>query len=185
MPAPSTAMRFGTAGSGKRSAPPRRLALEAIFCPISGPFYWRVICWTWAKRSAHGRRPLSEACGARKRARVARIAAGSPVAGGRRPPRRSPALFGASIVAFVALPPCLACMERAGPRPKAIPARAQRSASPYQGNIHATATTRAAREGAMAWSKVAGLAGRLRCRRRAPWWSRRPTYRVRACRARP
>jgi hypothetical protein len=48
-------MRLGTAGSGKCSAPPGRLALEALCCPISGQLYWLVGCWTGARSAARWR----------------------------------------------------------------------------------------------------------------------------------
>ena len=64
---------------------------------------------------------------------MARLAAGSTEAGGSSPPRRRTAIVGASIVSGVAVPPWLAWIERAGPRPKGIPAWAQRSARQVPG----------------------------------------------------
>jgi hypothetical protein len=72
-------------------------------------------------------------------------------------------MFWASIVAFVALPPWLAGIDNACPRTQALPARAPRSASPDQGQSHATQTTRSSREGAMALSQGSGPAGIGRC----------------------
>jgi hypothetical protein len=66
-------MAFGTEASAKRSATPWRLALEAIFVPISGQLYWLLVLCPWAQNSARLRlrwvRCLS-------RSRVARISAG-------------------------------------------------------------------------------------------------------------
>src|SRR5687767_12008280 len=48
------------------------------------------------------------------------------------PPRSRSAMFWASIVSCVALPPWIAFMESAWPSTTGIPSRAQRSASQYQ-----------------------------------------------------
>jgi hypothetical protein len=63
-------------------------------------------------------------------------------AGGRMPRRRHPARLGASRGSFVAGPPGMACLERAGPRPQALPAWAPRAASPYPVQRQATAIPR-------------------------------------------
>ena len=64
---------------------------------------------------------------------MARIWAGDTGACGSIPPRRSAAIFGESLVSFVAFPPWRAFMERACPRTKGRPSSAQRSASQYPG----------------------------------------------------
>ena len=101
------------------------------------------------------------------------------------PPRRRGAIVWASLGAVVAWPPERAGLARAGPRPTAIPAGAQRSARPSQVTRPATATTRPSRSGALAWSTGAGAAFSVRCRRLSPSWRTRQTDRERACTARP
>jgi hypothetical protein len=113
------------------------------------------------------------------------MAAGETLACGSRPPRSHLAILWASIVSFFAVPPWIAFLERAGPRPKGSPSGAHRSASQSQVKRHATATTIASREGALALRKVAGLACLCRCSMIAPSWFRRQTSMLRACRSRP
>ena len=64
---------------------------------------------------------------------MARISAGYTAAWGRRPPRSHPAILSAASFSCVALPPGMACIERAWPRTPGRPSRAQRSASQVPG----------------------------------------------------
>ncbi len=137
----------------------------------------------WATRAASDRRArggLSQAPGAGWR-----VSEGPPLLGQGGARRRRAALVWASLWAWVAWPPWLAGMARAGPRTPGRPAAAPRSASPSQGHRHATATTRPGRDGAMTCRKVSGLVGLGRCPRTALCWSRRQTDLVRACRSMP
>src|SRR5882724_669214 len=78
------------------------------------------------------------------------------------PPRSHTAIFWASRRSCLALPPWLAFIDWACPRPHVRPSWAHRSASQYQVNRHATATTRSWRYGAMAVSKISGMVGIFR-----------------------
>jgi hypothetical protein len=138
----STARRCGTAGAGNRSAPPSRFALAALCFPLSGRVYGRWGVGRGARPSARWRLPGVRR---RRRARVARMAAGETAAGGRRPPRSSPAIVWASSVSVWVVPPGIACISRAWPRTKGRPACAPRAASQSHGKLHATAMTLASR----------------------------------------
>src|SRR4029450_2963168 len=59
-------------------------------------------------------------------------------------------------------------MSWAGPSTHVRPAWTHRSASPYQVNIHSTATTRAWRYGAIALRKISGVVGLWQWSRIAP-----------------
>ena len=69
----STATLLWTAGSAHRSATPGRVVVSALLVPSSGPWYWRLVCWTGVNSAARfrlrGLRRLS-------RSRVARMSAG-------------------------------------------------------------------------------------------------------------
>ena len=60
-------------GSANRSATPGRVVVSALLVPSSGPWYWRLVCWTGVNSAARfrlrGIRRLS-------RSRVARMSAG-------------------------------------------------------------------------------------------------------------
>src|SRR5262249_61030884 len=56
-------------------------------------------------------------------------------------PRSGPGSLGESAGSFLALPPCMAGRERAGPRTQGRPSAAQRSASQYQVKRHVTVTS--------------------------------------------
>ena len=178
----STARLCGPAGAANRAATPSRVAVEASFVPRSGRLYGRGVCWLGGSRSARVRlRGIRR----RSRSRGARIFAGETEACGSIPPRRRTALCWAAIVSLCASPPWIACIDRAGPSTQGMPSRAQRSASPSQVKRHATQTTRSAREGAMVLRNRSGPAGICRWTRLSPWWSRRQTSMVRACRSMP
>jgi hypothetical protein len=180
--ASATARRCGTAGAAQRAAPPARWAVSALCVPLSGTVDGRGGGWPGAKSAARlrlqGRRR-------RPRSRGARLAAGEPEACGSRPSRSRPAILGASLWSFWACPPCIACIARACPRPKAIPAGAQRAASPSQGTRPATAPPSPSRSGALAVRNGAGAAFLGRCHRRSPAWRKTQTSRARACQSRP
>jgi hypothetical protein len=106
----ATARFLGPAASSKRSAPPVRVALEAIFVPISGRWSGRLVCWPWARSSARVRR---RGVRRRQRARGARLSAGETEACGSMPPRRSAAIVWESLVSLLALPPWRACRASA------------------------------------------------------------------------
>jgi hypothetical protein len=72
-----------------------------------GQVIWALVCWTWAKSADRWRVRWRRR---RKRARVARIWAGSTEAWGSLPPRSNAAILGESISSCLALPPWMAFM---------------------------------------------------------------------------
>ena len=173
---------FGTAPAAKRSAPPARGALSASVVPLSGRGAWRLGGCTGAKRAARWR---LKGVRRRSRARGARRAAGETEAWGSLPPRRRAAIGGASLVAFLPVPPGRACMERAGPSTQGRRSAAPQSARQSQGKRQATAPPKPSGSGATAWRNGAGAAGLWRWSSRAPSWRTMQTYRRRASPALP
>jgi hypothetical protein len=149
------ARRCGPAGSAQRAAPPSRWVGAALVGRRAGRGDGLGGWWPGARSaprwSARGLRR-------RRRARVARLSAGEPEAGGSRPPRPRTALVWASLVAFVALPPWRAGLERACPRTQGRPWAAPSAARQDQGNRPAAARPLGAREGAMAVRSASGVA---------------------------
>jgi hypothetical protein len=139
------------------------------------------------------RRPAARACPVRGRgrtrpagaSRVPAVGAGETEAWGRLPPRWSPALVGASLVACVAVPPGRAVISRAWPRTPGSPWSAPRAARQAPVKRQAPPPTRASRDGALAGRHGAGAACLGQWSPLSPAWLNRHRSSVRACRALP